>query len=128
MRDDRENFVSDAGQRTAVVILDQREKVTEFGPFAQVHWSPDQPLLLSAGARYDWVRFDVADRFLADGDDSGGKTMAAASGNIGLSWSLNDRFIPYLNLSTSFETPTTTELVNKPDGTGGIKVLVDPGA
>ncbi len=126
MRDDRENFVSDAGQRTAVVILDQREKVTEFGPFAQVHWSPDQQLLLSAGARYDWVRFDVADRFLADGDDSGGKTMAAASGNIGLSWSLNDRFIPYLNLSTSFETPTTTELVNKPDGTGGINPELGP--
>ena len=126
MRDDRENFVSNAGQRTAVVILDQRETVTEFGPFAQVHWSPNQQLLLSAGARYDWVRFDVADRFLADGDDSGGKTMAAASGNIGLSWSLNDRFIPYLNLSTSFETPTTTELVNKPDGTGGINPELGP--
>ena len=42
------------------VLLDQREKVTEFGPFAQVHWSPNQQLLLSTGARYDWVRFDVA--------------------------------------------------------------------
>jgi iron complex outermembrane recepter protein len=126
MRDDRQNFVSNAGQRTGVVLLDQREKVTEFGPFAQVHWSPDQRLLLSAGARYDWVRFDVADRFLADGDDSGGKTMAAASGNIGLSWSFNERFIPYLNLSTSFETPTTTELVNKPDGTGGINPELGP--
>ena len=91
-----------------------------------MHWSPDQQLLLSAGARYDWVRFDVADRFLADGDDSGAKTMAAASGNVGLSWSLNDRFIPYLNLSTSFETPTTTELVNKPDGTGGINPDLGP--
>ena len=126
MRDDRENFVSNAGQRTAVVLLDQREKVTELGPFAQVHWSPNEQLLVSAGARYDWVRFDVADRFLADGDDSGAKTMAAASGNIGLSWSLNDRFVPYLNVSTSFETPTTTELVNKPDGSGGINPELDP--
>jgi iron complex outermembrane recepter protein len=126
MRDDRENFVSNAGQRTAVVLLDQRETVTELGPFAQVHWSPNEQLLLSAGARYDWVRFDVADRFLADGDDSGAKTMAAASGNIGLSWSLNDRFVPYLNVSTSFETPTTTELVNKPDGSGGINPELGP--
>jgi iron complex outermembrane receptor protein len=126
MRDDRENFVSNAGQRTAVVLLDQRETVTELGPFAQVHWSPNQQVLLSAGARYDWVRFDVADRFLADGDDSGAKTMAAVSGNIGLSWSLNDRFVPYLNVSTSFETPTTTELVNKPDGSGGINPELGP--
>lgn len=126
MRDDRQNFVSNAGQRTAVVLLDQREKVTELGPFAQLHWSPNPQLLLSVGARYDWVRFDVADRFLADGDDSGAKTMAAASGNVGLSWSLNDRFVPYLNVSTSFETPTTTELVNKPDGTGGINTGLGP--
>jgi iron complex outermembrane receptor protein len=126
MRDDRQNFVSNAGQRTAVVLLDQREKVTEFGPFAQVHWSANKQLLLSAGARYDWVRFDVTDRFLADGDDSGAKTMAAASGNVGLSWSPNDRFVPYLNVSTSFETPTTTELVNKPDGTGGINPGLGP--
>ena len=126
MRDDRQNFVSNAGQPTGVVLLDQREKVTEFGPFAQIHWSPNQQLLVSAGARYDWVRFDVTDRFLADGDDSGAKTMAAASGNIGLSWSPNDRFIPYLNVSTSFETPTTTELVNKPDGTGGINPELGP--
>lgn len=126
MRDNRQNFVSDAGQRTPAVLLDQRELVTEFGPFAQVHWSPDQQLLFSAGARYDWVRFDVADHFLADGDDSGAKTMAAASGNVGLSWTFNDRFIPYLNLSTSFETPTTTELVNKPDGTGGINPELGP--
>jgi iron complex outermembrane receptor protein len=52
--------------------------------------------------------------------------MAAASGNVGLSWSLNDRFVPYLNVSTSFETPTTTELVNKPDGTGGINPALGP--
>jgi iron complex outermembrane receptor protein len=52
--------------------------------------------------------------------------MAAASGNIGLSWSLNDRFVPYLNVSTSFETPTTTELVNKPDGSGGINPELGP--
>jgi iron complex outermembrane recepter protein len=126
MRDDRQNFVSNAGQRTPVVLLDQREKVTEFGPFAQVHWNANQELLLSAGARYDWVRFDLADRFLADGDDSGARTMAAASGNVGLSWSLNDRFVPYLNVSTSFETPTTTELVNKPDGTGGLNPELGP--
>ncbi|HKG33810.1 MAG TPA: TonB-dependent receptor, partial [Gemmatimonadales bacterium] len=55
MRDDRQNFVSDSGQQTATVLLDQREQVTELGPFAQVQWNPQQELLLSTGVRYDWV-------------------------------------------------------------------------
>ena len=126
MRDDRQNLVSDAGQPTTTLILDQREEVTELGPFAQLQWSPQEQLLLSSGARYDWVRFDLEDRFLTDGDDSGAQTMAAASGNIGLSWSVNPRFVPYLNVSTSFETPTTTELVNKPDGSGGLNPDLGP--
>ena len=126
MRDDRENFVSDAGQPTSTVLLDQREQVTELGPFAQFQWNPQQELLLSTGVRYDWVKFTVDDRFIADGDDSGDQTMAAASGNIGLSWTPDDRFVPYLNVSTAFETPTTTELVNKPDGTGGLNPNLGP--
>ncbi|HEX2251573.1 MAG TPA: TonB-dependent receptor [Gemmatimonadales bacterium] len=126
MRDDRANFVSDAGTPTSTVILDQREQVTELGPFAQVQWSPQERLLVSGGIRYDWVRFDLADRFTADGDDSGGRTMAALSGNVGASLSFNEGFVPYVNVSTAFETPTTTELVNKPDGTGGLNPELGP--
>jgi iron complex outermembrane recepter protein len=126
LRDDRRNFRSDRGAPTSEVLLDQREKVTEFGPFAQLQWSPREEFLLSVGARYDWVRFDLGDRFLADGDDSGSRTMAAASGNVGMSWSVSDKFVPYLNVSTSFETPTTTELVNKPDGSGGLNPGLGP--
>jgi iron complex outermembrane recepter protein len=126
MRDDRQNFVSDAGQRTDATLLDQREQVTEFGPFAQLQWSPHQQLLVSAGTRYDWVRFDVTDRFLTDGDDSGDRTMAALSGNLGVSWSFGQLLVPYLNVSTAFETPTTTELVNKPDGSGGLNPELGP--
>jgi iron complex outermembrane receptor protein len=127
MRDDRQNFVSNAGQRTDVVFLDQIEKVTELGPFAQLQWSPLEPLLLSTGARYDWVRFSLDDRYLGDGfDDSGARTMSALSGNVGASWSFGDPFVPYVNLSTSFETPTTTELVNQPDGSGGFNPDLGP--
>jgi iron complex outermembrane receptor protein len=126
MRDDRENFVSDAGRPTTAVLLDQREQVTELGPFAQMQWSPRERLVLSAGVRYDWIRFDLDDRFTTDGDDSGAETMAAASGNVGLSWSVNQQFVPYVNVSTAFETPTTTELVNKADGTGGLNPDLGP--
>ncbi|HEX6433813.1 MAG TPA: TonB-dependent receptor [Gemmatimonadales bacterium] len=126
MRDDRENFVSDAGAPTAAVLLDQREKVTELGPFAQLQWSPQERWLLSGGLRYDWVRFDLDDRFLTDGDDDGARTMAALSGNAGVSWLVSQEFVPYLNISTAFETPTTTELVNQPDGSGGLNPDLGP--
>jgi iron complex outermembrane receptor protein len=126
MRDNRENFVSDAGAPTGTILLDQREQVTELGPFVQVQWSPVERVLLSSGVRYDWVRFDLDDRFVADGDDSGARTMAALSGNAGVSWSVEQGFVPYLNVSTAFETPTTTELVNKPDGSGGLNPDLGP--
>jgi iron complex outermembrane receptor protein len=127
LRDDRQNFVSDAGRRTDAVFLDQREKVTEIGPFAQVQWTANARLLLSGGARFDWVRFDLDDRYLGDGfDDSGARTMSSLSGNVGASWAFGDRFVPYVNLSTAFETPTTTELVNKPDGSGGFNPDLGP--
>jgi iron complex outermembrane receptor protein len=127
MRDDRRNRRAIAGVATDSVVLDQREKITEFGPFAQAQWSPRQELLVSGGARYDWVRFDVADRHLSDGvDNSGVRTNSALSGNIGASWSFADRFVPYVNVSTSFETPTTTELVNQPGSTGGFNTELKP--
>jgi iron complex outermembrane recepter protein len=126
MRDDRENLVSDRGAPTSTVFLDQREKVTELGPFAQVQWSPNERLLLSGGARFDWVRFSLGDRFLSNGDDSGDRSMSAVSGNLGASWSFNERLVPYVNVSTSFETPTTTELVNQPNGAAGFNRELDP--
>jgi iron complex outermembrane recepter protein len=126
MRDDRQNLVSEAGRPTSTVILDQREQVTEFGPFAQLTWSPSDRWLVSGGARLDWVRFDLDDRFTSDGDDSGARTMSAVSGNVGLSLSFSDQFVPYINVATAFETPTTTELVNQPDGSGGFNPALGP--
>jgi iron complex outermembrane receptor protein len=126
MRDDRQNLVSDGGVPTSVLFLDQREQVTEVGPFAQVQWTPNERFLVSGGARFDWVNFDLADRFFDDGDDSGDRSMSALSGNIGASWSFDQRFVPYVNVATSFETPTTTELVNQPDGSGGFNTELGP--
>ena len=127
MRDDRENQRADRGAPTDSVLIDQREKITEFGPFAQLQWSPDARLLLSGGVRYDWVRFDVTDHHLSDGvDNSGARTNSALSGSAGASWSESEAFIPYANVSTSFETPTTTELVNQPNGAGGFNDQLKP--
>jgi iron complex outermembrane receptor protein len=126
MRDDRTNNATISGV-IDTLTLDQTEKVTEVGPFVQLAWSPVPVITLHAGGRYDWVTFDVADRHLGDGaDNSGSRTMHAASGQAGLSFGQSDALVPYASISTSFETPTTTELVNQPGGTGGFNDQLDP--
>ncbi|MBI3566995.1 MAG: TonB-dependent receptor [Gemmatimonadetes bacterium] len=112
---------------TDTLLLDQRELVGSLGPFALATWSPVPAVTLSAGARWDQITFDVHDHFLADGaDNSGSRTMSAASGHAGATWALHDAFAPYVNVSTAFETPTTTELNSRPDGLGGFNQDLGP--
>ena len=128
MRDDRVQYLAALGVPTDSTTVDQLETVTEIGPFAQLLWTPTERLLVGAGGRYDWVKFKVQDRKFTDpgGDNSGNRVMKAASGNLGVSFVVSDALIPYLNVSTSFETPTTVELVNQPGGAGGFNDALGP--
>lgn len=128
MRDDRTNHRAVAGVKDTL-ILDQRETVTEVGPFVQINWHPAPDLIISSGGRYDAVTFDVEDHFLREAtptDNSGNRTMSALSGNAGAVYVRDPRLSPYLNMSTSFETPTTTELANQPNSSGGFNSQLDP--
>ena len=77
LRDDRTNSRA-VGGIPDTLILDQREKVSEIGPFAQLHWNFSPTWSGSAGVRYDAVSFDVEDHHLSDGvDNSGSRTMGS---------------------------------------------------
>jgi iron complex outermembrane receptor protein len=80
---------------------------------------------LSFGARFDEVEFDVTDRFLSDGDDSGVVTLDDVSPMVGIAVDLTDRVSVYGTYSSAFETPTTTEF-NRPDGGGGFNDALNP--
>ncbi len=128
--DVRRNQRSTAGRPSApedTLLLDQREEVVSVGPFAQVQWDPHPRVTASAGGRWDQIRFRVDDQFFGDGDDdSGERRMTAASGHVGAVWRATDRLAPYANVSTAFETPTTTELNARPDGSGGFNPDLGP--
>jgi len=112
---------------TDTLFLKQDESVIALGPFATLTWSPVAPLTLNVGARWDDLRFDVKDHFLADGaDNSGTRDMTAVSGHVGASYVITGALTPYLNYSTAFESPTTTELNARPDGTGGFNADLGP--
>ena len=134
MRDTRINRRSTAGRPTAAsdtVILNQFETVTTVAPYVQGQWTPTSRLLLSAGGRYDRLRFAVRDDFRGDGginngDNSGSRNLSAVSGHAGATITGWTFFAPYANLSTSFETPTTTELQVRPDRQGGFNPALGP--
>ncbi|HEV8358175.1 MAG TPA: TonB-dependent receptor [Gemmatimonadales bacterium] len=127
MRDDRTNQRSSAGAPTGEILADQRETVSELGPFVQAHWEPVPRLALLAAARWDRLAFRVRDRHLADSvDNSGRRVMQRASGSLGFSLGIGDAATVYSNVATSFESPTTTELVNTSNGTAGFNAALDP--
>lgn len=121
-RDDRLNLTVDRARTT----LDQLERVSEIGPFVEFRADLTGSASFTAGARYDRVAFRADDRLLTDGDDSGSRVMAAPSASAGLTLDLDLALQPYVSLSTSFETPTTTELANRPTGPGGFNPDLQP--
>ena len=127
LRDHRRNYTPDpaVGPVTSTTIK-QREEVTEVGPFAQVNWPAAPRVLVNGGVRYDAVTFKVTDELLTDGDNSGNRTMASFSGGGGASFDLARAFVPYVTISTGFETPTTTELAVTQAGVGGFNDSLNP--
>lgn len=110
------------------VNKDQRELVGSVGPYLRGELSLAPSLLASAGVRSDAVQFRVRDRLISatNPDDSGERTLHAVSPSAGLVWRASTLASVYSSVSSSFETPTTTELGNKPDGSAGINPGLQP--
>ena len=135
LRDDRKNFAytaSDPAKPDTVRTLDQLEHVTEIGPFVQSALELSPRTTLTAGLRYDWVKFGVQDHLIfatptdTNPDDSGARLMRALSGSFGIGVNPSSTVTVYANVGSSFETPTTTELANSPAGTGGFNTGLKP--
>lgn len=125
--DDRANFVNDGGDRGALT-LDQHERVRGAGVFVQGRMDVAGNLSLLAGLRYDNVAFSADDDFVGGGDpdDSGDRAMSAVSPSAGIVVAVGDAVELFGSVGRSFETPTTTELANRPSGAGGFNTDLGP--
>ncbi|MCP5057044.1 MAG: TonB-dependent receptor [bacterium] len=123
-RDRRKRFDNLMGDR-GPLVFDQHEDVTGWGLYAQGQIDLGHDFELSLGARFDRVEFDVDDDFLSDGDDSGEIHFDEFSPALALLWHPTTAFNVYGRISTSFETPTTTELAD-PEGSGGFNTSLEP--
>jgi iron complex outermembrane receptor protein len=114
------------GNEKGVLQLDQRELVSSVGPYVRDEIEVGR-FRGSLGVRSDEIRFELRDGFLADNrDDSGVRTMRAISPMIGLAARVSPFHSVYANVGSAFETPTTTELGNQPDGSAGLNRDLKP--
>ena len=125
--DDRRSYDSQNGTR-GVRQLDQLEHVNGDGVYLRAALAPTDRLSVLGAVRGDRVAFAVDDRLVTatDPDDGGRRTMRAISPSLGAAYSWSPRFSTYVNVATAFETPTTTELANRPSGAGGMNPDLQP--
>ena len=121
--DDRLRFDNDQGV-SGSLVFDQTEQVDSVGIYIQGLYRINDAWSVNAGLRYDDLGYDVTDHFLVDGDDSGRRDFSEVSPSISISYRAGSNTV-FASFSSSFETPTTTELAN-PDGSGGFNQAINP--
>ncbi len=122
--DKRLRFVNqdgEAGEKT----LEQTESFNNYAIFLVDHFKLDNELDVHFDLRYDFNQLSVADDFLEDRDDSGNIDYQAINYGLGLGLSKWKDYYPFVRLSSSFETPTLSELSANPMG-GGFNQDLDP--
>ncbi len=124
--DDRRNYNYTGSYVRDQKTIDQQETVLNGALFARARTGWDR-FNISGGLRADAIRFESDDHLRFGGEDrSGERTFTAVSPSVGVSLRTSAG-LAYVNFGTSFETPTTTELVNDPDDvTGGFNPDIDP--
>jgi len=105
-------------------VFDQNERVTATGIYLQNETRLSRTVEVIFGIRYDEVLFDVSDKFLSDGDDSGKITLDEVSPMLGVSIKHGQNTHLYATISSAFETPTTTEFADP--GGGGFNQSLNP--
>ncbi len=133
-RDDRKNFQNEGDATRGELTLDQAERVLGGAVFLQALLPIVPNLDVMTGLRYDRIHFRARDRMAGrlgpDGelmpDGTGERSLDSASPSLGIHFGPSSAFGIYANLATAFETPSTTELANRPDGAGGFNPDLEP--
>lgn len=116
-RDARRGYLNQAGD-TGALKRDETNRATSSEPYAQWRWTPTPDWELLAGLRASRLRFDSADRYLANGDDSGARTFSGVQPVAGVAWRPVAGQVVRLALGRAAESPTLTELAYRSQGSG----------
>lgn len=122
-QDDRFETDNINGERGDEISVEQTETVTNQAVFVRSSLPITESLTFSTGLRADWIRFKGEDGLGVDLE--GERDFFALNPSVGLIYRFRSSQM-FANFSTSFESPTTTELVNRPEGGNGFNQNVDP--
>jgi iron complex outermembrane receptor protein len=115
-----ENFIGDTLGVKGNLRRHERNEVTSLSPYVQAAWQLGE-LELQAGLRHSEVEFEVDDRFLSNGDDSGSVTYRELTPTLGASYALLPDLNVYASWGKGLETPTLNELsYSGPDNSFGL--------
>lgn len=122
-RDKRYNWANVRGTKGSLSV-DQVETVGSGGiaaiiQYEYLNWS------LMGGLRTDLIYFKASDNLETSFDASGDRWMQAFTPKFGVNYNIGLHTI-YSGITTSFESPTTTELVNRPDLQRGFNEELNP--
>ncbi len=119
--DDREEFVNIGDATRGATTVEQVEQVWNQAIFSTATYSLGKFNILG-GLRYDRINFSTDANTASQ---TGNRTFQSMSPSLGINYRPGNQNI-FANLSTSFEAPTTTELVNRPGSGNGFNSNLKP--
>ncbi|HZK68901.1 MAG TPA: TonB-dependent receptor [Paludibacter sp.] len=123
----RKNYINNSGLQ-GDIFLNQDERVINTGLFTQAIVPITLKIDIAGSIRYDQTYFGVTD-FISSTqniNNSGSRMMKGISPALGIVYRFLKSLNCFANISTSFETPTSTELANRPGGVGGFNPDLNP--
>ncbi|MEF9930267.1 MAG: TonB-dependent receptor [Massilia sp.] len=119
-----ENFIGTTFGVKGNLRRDEQNDVTSVDPYVQVEWERDQ-WVLTGGLRQSRVDFDVEDRYLSNGNDSGGTDFRHTTPLVGVLYKISPTLNVYASAARGFETPTMNESFYSGTG-GGFNFALEP--
>lgn len=123
-----QNFVGTQPGERGALRRDERNRIQNVDPYAQLSWRFAPGWVLDAGLRHSRVLFRSIDHYVVgrNADDSGSQSYSATLPMLALGYQLNPRLRLHASASRGFETPTLNELAYRTNGDPGLNLGLRP--
>ncbi|UOD32972.1 TonB-dependent receptor [Massilia violaceinigra] len=112
-----ENFIGNQFGLQGKLRRDESNTVSSLDPYAQAEWQGGD-WVLSAGLRHSRMKVSVDDRFVTNGNDSGGVSFSHTTPVLGALYKISPTVNVYASAARGFEAPTLNELFYSGAGAG----------
>ena len=112
-----ENFIGNEFGVRGNLRRDEEDEVGNVDPYLQAEWERGE-WVVTGGLRHSRVKFDVADDYLSNGNDSGKVRYSHTTPLVGVLYKLTPTLNVYASAARGFETPTLNELFYSGSGAG----------